>query len=220
MRLTDAVLALSIALVPAGVRAAREEQWRADLRDGPAMGISETSLLFGALRSSATARSYDLLHRGGNWLSRITKGENVKPVLGMAGAAAILVGAVVVGVQANAETEQTEVPLVKAPMENRTIGGYEGWWNSTPASGSTEGLPQETVTVNTRTGKIVDAFNRVTNSTRISDVGYDLVPDPAWPANSIVIIDTTSGSVIEDFLIDERGVPLDENGRPLDAPAG
>jgi hypothetical protein len=220
MRFTDAVLALSAALAPARIRAAREEQWRADLQDGPAMGISETSLLFGALRSSATARSYDLLGRGGNWLSRTKKGENMKLVLGIAGAAAILAGAAVVGVQANAQTEQAEVPLVKAPMENRPIGGYEGWWNSTPASGSTEGLPQETVTVNTRTGKIVDAFNRATNSTQISDVDYDLVPDPSWPANSIVIIDTTSGSVIEDFLIDERGVPLDENGRPLDAPAG
>jgi hypothetical protein len=75
------------------------------------------------------------------------------------------------------------------------------------------------VTVNTRTGKIIDAFNRAKNSTLISDVDSDLVPDPSWPTDSIVIIDATSGLVIEDFRIDERGVPLD-NGRPIDAAAG
>jgi hypothetical protein len=207
-------------MTPATLREVREEQWRADLRDGPAMGISASSLLFGAVYSSAMARSQELLHRGSMVLSRITKGENMKLVLGLAGAAVILVGGVVAGVQASAETEQADAPLVKAPLENRPIGGYDGWWNSTPLSGNTEGLPQETVTVNTRTGKIVDAFNRATKSTLISDVDYELVPDPAWPANSIIIIDTASGSVIEDFLIDERGVPLDGNGRPLDAPAG
>ena len=73
--------------------------------------------------------------------------------------------------------------------------------------------------MNTRTGKIIDAFNRAKNSTLISDVDYDLVPDPSWPTDSIVIIDATSGLVIEDFRIDERGVPLD-NGRPIDAAAG
>ncbi|TDL34050.1 hypothetical protein [Arthrobacter nitrophenolicus] len=142
----------------------------------------------------------------------------MKLVLGTAVAAAILVGGAAVGIQAGHSNAQTPVP--RTPVADRPIGGYEGWWNSTPLSGSTEGLPQETVTVNTRTGKIVDAFNRATKSTLISDVDYELVPDPAWPANSIIIIDTASGSVIEDFLIDERGVPLDENGRPLDAPAG
>jgi hypothetical protein len=77
------------------------------------------------------------------------------------------------------------------------------------------GLPQETVAVNTRTGKIVDAFNRATNSTRISDVKFTPVPDDSWPANSIVIIDTASGKLIEDFLVDENGSPFDPSGRPL-----
>jgi len=143
MRFTEAVFASAVALTPVRLREVREEQWRADLRDGPAMGISAKSLLFGAVRSSAMARSHDLLHRGGKVLSRIKKGENLRLVLGIAGAAAILVGSVVVGIQASAEPEQAEVPLVKAPLENRPIGGYEGWWNSTPVSGSAEGLPQE-----------------------------------------------------------------------------
>lgn len=218
MRLAKAVLALAVALTPTRLREVREEQWKADLRDGPAMGISAQSLLLGAVFSSAVARSHELLHRGSTALSHITKGENMKLVLGTAVAAAILVGGAAVGIQAGHSNAQTPVP--RTPVADRPIGGYEGWWNSTPLSGSTEGLPQETVTVNTRTGKIVDAFNRATKSTLISDVDYELVPDPAWPANSIIIIDTASGSVIEDFLIDERGVPLDENGRPLDAPAG
>ncbi|CCQ45892.1 hypothetical protein ARTSIC4J27_1852 [Pseudarthrobacter siccitolerans] len=150
-------------------------------------------------------------------LSRIKKGENMKLVLGITAAAAILVGGAI-GIQA--AHSNTETPVTRTPVPDRPIGGYEGWWNSTPISGSTEGLPQETVAVNTRTGKIIDAFNRAKNSTLISDVAYDLVPDPEWPADSIVIIDATSGLVIEDFRIDERGIPLDESGRPIDADAG
>jgi hypothetical protein len=218
MRFAETVLALAVALTPGRLREVREEQWRADLRDGPAIGISAQSLLFGALCSSSAARSHELLHRGGMALSRIKKGENMKLVLGIAGAAAILVGGAAIGIQASLST--TETPMPRTPVADRPIGGYEGWWNSTPLFGSTEGLPQETVTVNTRTGKIIDAFNRAKNSTLISDVDYDLVPDPAWPADSIVIIDATSGLVIEDFRIDERGVPLDENGRPIDGAAG
>jgi hypothetical protein len=216
MSFTEAVLAVSVALTPVRLREVREEQWRADLRDGPAIGISAKSLLFGALRSSATARTYELLHRGSMLLSHIKKGEKMKRVLGIAGAAAVLVGGAVVGLQAG---YSNETPVARTPVADRPIGGYEGWWNSTPVHGSAEGLPEETVTVNTRTGKIVDAFNRAKNSTLISDVDYNLVPDPAWPADSIVIIDTTTGMVIEDFLVDERGVPLDEGGRTLDAAA-
>ncbi|MFJ4029435.1 hypothetical protein ACIPWF_19120 [Paenarthrobacter sp. NPDC089989] len=73
--------------------------------------------------------------------------------------------------------------------------------------------------MNTRTGKIVDAFNRTRNEagkvTTLDDVDYAVVPDPAWPANSVVIIDTASGKVIEDFLMTEDGSPFDEQGRPL-----
>ncbi|MCB5294839.1 hypothetical protein BJQ90_04308 [Arthrobacter sp. SO3] len=38
------------------------------------------------------------------------------------------------------------------------MGGSEGWWNATPASGNTAGLPQETVAINTRTNTVVDAM--------------------------------------------------------------
>jgi hypothetical protein len=75
MRFTEVVLAVAVALTPVHLREVREEEWRADLRDGPAMGISAQSLLSGALSSSATARSHELLHRGGMALSRIKNGE-------------------------------------------------------------------------------------------------------------------------------------------------
>lgn len=221
VRRDEAVLAVCVALTPRRLRALREEQWRADLRDGPGMGISTSALLLGAVCSSVTARFHESLHRGGILLSRFVKGENMKLVLGTMGAAVVVIGAVAFGIQA---TARAETPMVKAPMENRGIAGYEGWWNSTPASGNTEGLPLETVAVNTATGKIVDANNRARNDagqvTLISDVDFDVVPDPNWPASSIVIIDTASGKVIEDFLVDERGAPIifDEKGQPIRIP--
>lgn len=83
------------------------------------------------------------------------------------------------------------------------VGGYDGWWNATPASGDVRGLPLETVTVDTNTGEIIDAFNRAKNdtgqTTLVSDVDFDVVPDPAWPRNTIVVIDTATGDVIEQF---------------------
>ncbi|WP_104091496.1 hypothetical protein [Arthrobacter sp. GMC3] len=96
--------------------------------------------------------------------------------------------------------------------ESTVIAGYEGWWNATPAEGSAAGLPQETVAVSTRTGKIVDAFNRSRNDARQvtlpTDVKYDVVPDPSWPKDSVVIIDTSSGKVIESFPVNDRGEPI------------
>ncbi len=219
MKMIEAVLALCVALMPDRLREVREEQWKADLRDGPQLGISASSLLVGAACSSATARFYELLHRGSKVLSHIKKGESMKLGLGVAGAAAILLGVAAVGIQASYSNAETP-PVARTPVLDRPIGGYEGWWNSTPEDGGTADLPQEIVAVNTRTGAVVDAFNRATNSTRISDVNYAPAPDPSWPANSVIIVDTASGKVVEDFLVDERGVPLDEYGRPLDAIAG
>lgn len=105
----------------------------------------------------------------------------------------------------------------RAPMSRSTpavapVGGYEGWWNATPASGSAAGLPQETVAINTRTNVVVDAFNRRINDagrpTLITDVPYVVVPDPSWPADSVVIVDTATNRVIEHFRVDLNGDPL------------
>ena len=46
------------------------------------------------------------------------------------------------------------------------------------------------------------------------DVDFEVVPDLVWPANSIIVIDTASGKVIEDFVVDENGSPVEENGQP------
>ncbi|WP_432395872.1 hypothetical protein ACRQ5B_00410 [Pseudarthrobacter sp. L19] len=92
------------------------------------------------------------------------------------------------------------------------VGGYEGWWNSTPASGDAHGLPAETVAINTRTNQVVDAFNRRINDagrpTKISDVDYTVTPDPSWPKDSVVIIDTSTRQVIADFRVDAAGEPI------------
>jgi hypothetical protein len=68
------------------------------------------------------------------------------------------------------------------------------------------------VAFNVRTGKVVDAFNRARNDagkvTNISDVDYTVVPDPAWPADSVVIIETATGEVIESFPVNQNGEPI------------
>lgn len=132
--------------------------------------------------------------------------------IGLLGTAALIVAGLYAGIQA-------PVPQAAAPNAS-PVGGYEGWWNSTPVSGIVEGLPRETVSVNTRTGKVVDAFNRSMNEagkvTNVSDVDFTVIPDPEWPANSVVIIDTASGDVIESFPVDVNGEPImDASGNSL-----
>ncbi|WP_426985752.1 hypothetical protein [Pseudarthrobacter sp. Y6] len=112
MRSIEILLAICVALTPRHLRAVREEQWRADLRDSPGMGISPSSLIFGAVCSSVIARYYESLYRGSMLLSRRTKGENMKLVLGMMGAAVVLVGGAFAGIQA--KTEQAGAPLSRA----------------------------------------------------------------------------------------------------------
>ncbi len=208
MKPQDAVLAACLAVTPARLRPIREEQWRADLLDGPRMGISTSELLFAAAYSSVASRIYDLKHRGAIILSRITKGENMKPVLGALGAAAVLAAVVAGGIQANATTGQDVDSAFKGSVADRPIAGYEGWWNSATLDGTPTG-PEETVAFNTNTGKIVDYSNwrkaAAGQQLLVADAHYAVVPDPAWPASSIVIIDMATGKAIEDFPVDERG---------------
>jgi D-alanyl-D-alanine carboxypeptidase len=42
----------------------------------------------------------------------------------------------------------------------------------------------------------------------ISEVHFDVVQDPNWPAKSVVIFDTATGKVIESFAVDEKGRPV------------
>ncbi len=208
MRLGEAILTVCLALTPVHLRSLREEQWRADLLDGPAMGISSSAVLFGAACSSVTSRIHELKRRGGMIMSRIIKGENMKLVLGAVGTAVAMAAVVAVGIQTNATTVQDDASQFKGPVADRPIGGYEGWWNSTHLDGTPAG-PQETVAVNTNTGKIVDYSNMAKNAAgqvvTAADATYVVVPDPTWPASSIVIIDTATDKVIEDFPVDEKG---------------
>jgi hypothetical protein len=130
--------------------------------------------------------------------------------LGLIGIAAAIALA---GCATGATAPPNATPAAAAEVERpTTVGGYEGWWNATPLSGDASGLPQETVAVNTRTGEVVDAFNRSMNdagkATNIADVDYTVVPDPAWPADSVVIIETATGDVIESFPVNQNGEPI------------
>lgn len=208
MRLGEAMLTVCLALTPVHLRSLREEQWRADLLDGPGMGISSSAVLFGAACSSVTSRIHELKRRGGMIMSRIIKGENMKLVLGAVGTAVAMAAVVAVGIQTNATTVQDDASQFKGPVADRPIGGYEGWWNSTHLDGTPAG-PAETVAVNTNTGKIVDYSNMARSAAgqvlTAADATYVAVPDPTWPASSIVIIDTATDKVIEDFPVDEKG---------------
>ncbi|MGF9648016.1 hypothetical protein AAIH32_08590 [Pseudarthrobacter oxydans] len=130
--------------------------------------------------------------------------------LGLIGiAAAIAMAGCAGGVTAPPNATPAAAAEVEGPT---TVGGYEGWWNATPLSGDASGLPKETVAVNTRTGQVVDAFNRSMNDagkvTNVADVDYTVVPDPAWPADSVVIIETATGDVIESFPVNQNGEPI------------
>ena len=94
-----------------------------------------------------------------------------------------------------------------------TVGGYEGWWNGTPAS-ETGGIlpfdewPQEnrdhprTATYNTRTGTLVETYDLIAQE---PIANYVPVPDPTWPANSIVILDADTDEVLDHFPVHENG---------------
>ena len=59
---------------------------------------------------------------------------------------------------------------------------------------------------------VVDAFSRKINDagrpTLIADVPYTVVPDPSWPADSVIIIDTVNDKVIGSFRVDLSGNPI------------
>lgn len=99
-----------------------------------------------------------------------------------------------------------------SPTEESVTGGYEGWWNATPASGDTAGLAKETVAARTDTGEIVDASSRDASGHAYAsdpdDVEYTVAADPHWPEHSVVIIDTETSEVVESFPVDSAGKPI------------
>lgn len=82
------------------------------------------------------------------------------------------------------------------------IGGFESIWNSTPVDGNTEGLPQQTVTVLTDSGKIIEAHDRkLDKAGKPEELGitYTVKPDKSWPEKSVLIIDTSNDKILESF---------------------
>lgn len=58
-------------------------------------------------------------------------------------------------------------------------------------------------------GEIIMSFTaRAPHLAAVTNVPYTVVPDPSWPAESVVIIDTASNKVIEPFRVDLNGYPL------------
>lgn len=105
--------------------------------------------------------------------------------------------------QANASAEAAK-GITSTPGKKCT-GGFEAIWNSTPVDGDVSGLPQETVTVVSETGRIFDAMRRGSDGTgeavALESLDYKVNVDPSWPKNHAVMIDTATGKVLETFKI-------------------
>ncbi|ALO67010.1 hypothetical protein AS189_11540 [Arthrobacter alpinus] len=105
--------------------------------------------------------------------------------------------------QANASAEAAG-GITSSPGENCT-GGFESIWNSTPVDGNVSGMPQETVTVVSETGRVIDAMRRTSDGTAEAvapeSVDYKVNVDPSWPMNHALMIDTATGKVLETMEI-------------------
>lgn len=112
-------------------------------------------------------------------------------------------------------TDDTTDEELCATLPAGIAGPYEGWFNSTPAlpDGSVatdaEDFPDDirehprVVLVNTWSGEVVASYDRV----RCGRVDGWEVPDEAssWPEHSIVVVDATTGDVVEHFRVDREG---------------
>lgn len=84
------------------------------------------------------------------------------------------------------------------------LAGFESIWTSSHADGTDHGHPQETVTVLTDSGKIIDAHNQEQNKAGTPEelgITYEVKQDASWPKASVVIIDTSNDKVIKTFAL-------------------
>jgi hypothetical protein len=156
---------------------------------------------------------------------RRTQRRAVQAVAGLAVAAAVAVGgSSLIGSQilrsagpnampgatsepGPAVSSSTPVPCAEFPPQRATGAiDYEGWWSSTPADADGNVLTDpadwdakvrehpRTILIDTTTGQVVSAWDRLACQ---SFTPTAPTIDPAWPANSIVIIDADSGLLIE-----------------------
>lgn len=114
-------------------------------------------------------------------------------------AAGVLTGCGSANVKATPQIEHaTDDPKVTGDC----VAGFEGIWNSTPEDGNTEALPQQTVTVLTDSGKIIDAHDRKLDKAGKPEelgISYAVKHDKSWPEKSAVIIDTSNDKVLKTF---------------------
>ncbi|PQZ94614.1 hypothetical protein CQ018_04465 [Arthrobacter sp. MYb227] len=129
----------------------------------------------------------------------------MKKTLGITGilllAAGVLTGCASANVDAvpPVEPEKHDQPVTKD-----CVAGFEGLWNSTPVDGNTHGLPQQTVTVLTDSGKIIEAHDRkLDKAGKPEDLGitYTVKQDKSWPKKSVLVIDTSNDKILETFPV-------------------
>ncbi|MDJ0311747.1 hypothetical protein [Arthrobacter sp. H35-D1] len=105
------------------------------------------------------------------------------------------------GCSAQANVSADAVGGITSRSGENCSGGFESIWNSTPVDGDVSGLPQETVTVVSETGRIFDAMRRGSDGTAeavaLESVDYKVNVDPSWPKNHAVMIDTATDKVLE-----------------------
>ena len=125
----------------------------------------------------------------------------MKKILGISGilllAAGVLTGCGSANAAAQVEPEKYDQSDTKD-----CVAGFESIWNSTPVDGNTDGLPQQTVTVLTDSGKIIDAHDRELDKAGTPEelgITYTVKQDKTWPKKSVLIIDTSNDKVLETF---------------------
>ncbi|WP_265522863.1 hypothetical protein [Oerskovia flava] len=105
---------------------------------------------------------------------------------------------------------ENAVEITDDDGSTRLVGGYEGWWNSTPANeDSTEKRPEEfpaevrkhprTVQVYVRERLVIDQYDRI-DCTYTPD--YEPPALDHLPPETVVILDTDTGEVLEEIAID------------------
>lgn len=97
-----------------------------------------------------------------------------------------------------------EAAAEMATQGDGSIGGIEGWWNSTPSDIEGNELPVDqwpqeildhpaTVQLDTRDGRVLESFDRRTCG---EITNYVSPPLAELPANAIVVLDAESGEVL------------------------
>jgi hypothetical protein len=196
----ELVLAVCIALNPAQSRSVRKEQWAADLRDCSDVGISRSSLLLGAFRSSSTARFHETMHRGVRMLSHSMMGKNLKPTIYTIGAVLAIAGGAFVGIQTaqNPVHDTAQDVGTTSGVERPTTIPLDDWSPAAPMD--------STISVDTSTGNIRQAFIQAKDEGKqlrlISGTGTSVVVNPAMEMDSITIVDVKSGKTLANFPVD------------------